>query len=149
MKVILLNDIPKFGRKLEVKEVSGGYARNYLLPKKLAEYATDATMKTLEARQKKHEAHLTKKLEELGALFASLNGKKISVSVKANEEGHLFAGIRNSEIRELILRELKLDVPEDAIELEKPIKEVGEHEIVLKASGKEATIVIDVQRASE
>ena len=149
MKVILLSDIPKIGRKLEVKEVSGGYARNFLFPQRLAELATEGAMASLDVRHKKVEAERKQKLEELGSLFSSLDGKRINISAKANEEGHLFAGIHREEVQKAILDELKIDAPIESIQMERNIKELGEHEITLSAEGKEAKLLIVVERSAE
>lgn len=149
MKVILTADIPKIGRKLDVKEVAGGFFRNFLFPRKLAEMATDANLATLEVRKTKVEAQRVKKLEELGAMLASLQGKQVSISAKANEEGHLFAGIRAPELKDAILKELNIDAPLEAIVLEQPIKALGEHEVTLEAAGKEAKLTIVVERSVE
>ncbi len=148
MKVILTADVPKLGRKFDVKEVAGGFARNFLLPRKLVELATEAGLTSLEKRRQKVEALRVKKLEDLGVLLASLEGKRVTIVTKANEEGHLFAGIHKEEVQAVIFSELKIDAPLEAIHLEENIKELGEHEITLSVAEKEAKIVVVVERAT-
>lgn len=128
-KVILLNDVPGTGKKYDIKDVSDGFYRNCLLPKKLAEIATPKATATVEKRKKEQEQakQLLKDLAEKGS--AKLNGIKVSISEKANEKGHLFAAVHKEEIVKILEKEKGIKIPEDMIEMDKPIKEIGKHEI--------------------
>src|SRR3989344_4488359 len=128
MKVIFLQDVPRVGKRYDIKEVNDGYAMNFLLPRKLAQMATVKTIAELELRQKEivierevQESLLLKNLEEI-------KGKTIIIKVKADEKGHLFSGIKNKEIVEEMKLQHHADIAEEFIVLEKPIKEVGEFE---------------------
>lgn len=141
MKVILLQDVPKIGKKFEIKNVADGYARNFLFANKLGETATPATIKKAEDMQKRADAlkkerdlEIEKKLEGLSAM---------SIEAKANEEGNLFAGIKKEEILSK-LHEAGLQVSENEVSMDKPIKTTGEHEIVVKISGKNHKVKLNV-----
>lgn len=132
MKIIFLQDVPNVGKKYEVKNVSDGYARNFLFPRKLAEIATSKAIKLFEQKRKRTEEE--KKIQEdlLEKNLASLEGIKITIKEKTNEKGHLFATIHPKEIAEAVKTQNHIDIPEDMIELSKPIKERGEYKIKIK-----------------
>lgn len=145
MKVIFLKDVPRVGRKNEVKEVNDGYAMNFLLPKKLAERATAQAINILE--QKKKEIILEREMTEK-ALMASLNqikDKVVTISGKANEQGHLFSSIHKKEIIEALEREHKIEINEDFIDIEKPFKEIGEFEIPVKVKDKKTSFKLVIK----
>jgi len=144
MKVILLKDIAKVGKKYDVKEVSDGYALNSLLPKGFAKTATVASLKNIELLKK--ELDTDRKIQEdlLSKNIHEVDGKTVEISAKANEKGHLFAGIHKEELPKAIKDAIGADIDSHFIELEKPIKEVGEFDIHIKAHDKKATIKIVV-----
>jgi large subunit ribosomal protein L9 len=149
MKILLLQDVPKTGRRFEVKEVSSGYARNFLIPKKLAEIATDkaiARVEKLKTKQKEEnkirEDLLVKNLEDLA-------NTTITMQEKANEKGHLFAGIHKEELIPVIKEQTRLDIDTEHILLEKPIKKLGEHKVEVKVRDKTITFKLTVEQKSE
>ena len=147
MKVILLKDVRNVGRKHEIKDVSDGFAMNSLIPQKLAEPATAASIKKLEER-KKRDADSKKLNEELlSKNIGSIENISIEIAGKGNEQGHLFAGIRKDEIVDELKKQGHLDLDPDHIVLDKPIKEAGEHDIKVKVGEKEASfkVVISVE----
>ena len=144
MKVILLKDIPKLGQHLDVKDVSDGYALNMLIPRGLVEAATERSLKRVEQMKKEKDAErkiqedlLEKNLKEVGAL-------QITLTEKANEKGHLFAQIHKEEISRAIKTQSRLDILPEFIMLEKPIKEVGNHEIEVRVGEKKAKFKVVV-----
>jgi len=144
MKIILKQDVPKIGKKFETKNVSDGYALNFLIPKGLAEVATTVSikkageaLKALEALKKVHEDLILKNLK-------NIDGVTINISDKANEKGHLFAGIHKDQIIAELKKETRLEVLPEFIDLEKPIKEVGEHSVKVTIQGKTATFKVVV-----
>lgn len=146
MKVILLQDVPKIGRKNEVKNVADGHAVNFLIPRKLAVFATDEAMKRAkEAWQGRVEAEQLE-LTALRAALKDFSGKTIVVRAHANEKGHLFRGIDAEEIAKAIADQEKLVLHAKAIELERPIKEIGDRVLTIRAGGVSAGIVLSVQR---
>lgn len=140
MKIILLQDVAKVGRKYDIKNVSDGFFRNFLLPRKLAEIATLQTIKSIEIRKKQSIQEIQIQKDILEKNIASLEGVKISIKEKTNEKGHLFAGVHKEEISKILKEQKNLDIPSDLIELDHPIKEVGEYKI--KVGNKEFVLEI-------
>lgn len=135
MKVILLQDVPNLGNKYDVKNVSDGYARNFLLPRKLGGIATEKKVKEVETKKKQAEQLREIEQDILRKNIEELNGVKISVEEKASEKGHLFAGIHEGEISKILKEQKHIDIPAELITLEEPIKETGEHKIKVKDKG--------------
>mgnify|MGYP001564398272 FL=1 len=140
MKIILSQDITGVGRKGEVKNVSDGYARNFLLPNKLGQIATPSAIALAEKLSKQAEQDKEVQKDILEKNIQGLNGLKVQLKAKANEKGHLFSIIHPDEISKILKEEHHLDIPSKFIEIEKPIKELGEH--TLKAKHQE--FVLDV-----
>lgn len=144
MKIILLQDISGLGKKDEMKNVSDGYAFNFLIPNKKAVVATPAEMIKVEKEKVKKIAMDKVKEELLSKSLKSLNGNTIEVAEKANELGHLFASVHTEEISKILKEKANLDIKPEYIIVEKPIKEVGEHLVDIKIGGKTATIKITI-----
>ena len=145
MKVILLKSVPKIGNKYAVINVADGFAMNSLFPKGLAEVATpkaiariDQLKATEEMERKVREDLLVKNLKEIGGVTVEYAGK-------ANDKGHLFAGIHKDEIIHALKEQDRLDITAEYIDLEKPIKEVGEHKITVNVQGKTAEFTLIVK----
>jgi len=145
MKVILFKNVPKVGQKYDIKDVSDGYALNFLIPQKLAEIATPSAIRhisllkeTTLQKQKIKEDLLAKNLKGLGVAV-------VEFYKKANEKGHLFSAIHKDEIVSALKDQARLDVEENFIKLEHPIKEVGEHSIAVKVGDKEENFTIVVK----
>ncbi len=132
MKVILLQNVADVGNKYDVKNVSDGYARNFLLPRKLVEIATERRIREIEIRKKQAEQKKEISGDILEKNMGELDGVKISVEEKANKKGHLFAGIHKEEISKILKEQKHIDIPPELIGLEHPIKEIGEHKIPVK-----------------
>ena len=146
MRVIFLHDVPRVGKKHDVKEVNGGYAVNFLLPRKLAEAATAKALAHLATRQKEiaierevQEDLLIKNLEEI-------KGKVVHLSAKADEKGHLFSGIHAEEIVAAMKTEHRADINPEFIILEKPIKAVGEFDVPISVKGKKSSFKLLVEK---
>lgn len=140
MKIILLHDVAKIGKKYDIKTVSDGHALNLLIPKGLAIVADAVALKRVEKLKTEETAH--KKVQEdlLLMNLKAIEGVTLEISEKANEKGHLFAGIHKAEIIAKMKSEKHIDILPDFIMLDKPIKEVGEHEISLKVKDKSAKL---------
>ena len=131
MKIILLQDIPKMGKKYEVKDVSDGYARNFLLPRRLAKPATDAAMKmlakektTADQKRLEEKAHY----EDISKMLAD---KTFVIKTKIGEKGKAFGAITAAKIRDALKKE-GIGVEKEWIMLEEPIKKTGEARITIK-----------------
>ena len=132
MKVVLLKDVPGLGQKYDVKEVSGGYARNFLFLQGLAEPADEKRIKKIEVMKKQREEERAVEEDILNKNIEALDGLKISIAAKANEKGHLFAKIHREEIARALDEEKQIKIPAELIELEEPIKETGEYKIKVR-----------------
>ncbi len=144
MKVIFLKHVPNAGNKYEVKNVSDGYAINFLIPNHLAEIATDSVMKRILSRKEQEDSE--KKVHEdlLLKNIKDLDGVRIEMVEPANEQGHLFAGIHQAEIVPVIKEQTRLEILSDHIILKKPIKEIGEHKIEVKVQEMSVHFILSV-----
>jgi len=144
MKVILQKDVAKLGRKYEIKEVSSGHALNLLIPQGLAIPATKEAIKRTEIERSKHEAE--KKVHEdlLVKNIKDLEDVTLNIVGKANDKGHLFAGLHKEAIVAELQKQTQLQIDPSFIQLEHPIKEVVEHTIEVKGGGKSAKFKVIV-----
>ncbi len=128
MKVILLKDVEKLGKEGEVKEVKDGFARNFLIPQKLAVLATKAEIVKLEELKEIESQKHEKELLEFQELATQLDGLELEILAKVSEEEKLFGAITNIQIIEK-LKEQGIKINKEYIKLENPIKETGEYEV--------------------
>lgn len=146
MKIILLKDVPGTGRRNDVKEVSAGFAMNFLVPNRLALKATDQAVAKIETdkTRQSEEGEIQETL--LISNLESLSGAKVLFKEKANEEGVLFGSIHLKEVSEEIKKQLKINIPIDCIKLEKPIKTAGETKVVASHPKKKVEFIVLVER---
>lgn len=146
MKVIFLQDVQRVGKRHDVKEISDGYVVNFLLPRKLAVVATPKAIAELETRKK--EIAIEREVQEnlLVKNLEAIKDKTITIKVKADEKGHLFSKIHKKEIVEAMKEQNHADIGEEFIVLEKPIKELGEHEIPISIKNKKSSFRLMVER---
>lgn len=131
MKVIFLQDVKGQGKKGQVKDLSEGYVRNFLLPKGLAKLASEGNLKTLEVQNASEQKRKEKEKEEAIALGKRLDEMTIVVKTKAGEGGRLFGAITSKQIaEELAAKGIKLD--KRKIELEDPIRTLGVTAVTIK-----------------
>ncbi|PIR15764.1 MAG: 50S ribosomal protein L9 [Elusimicrobia bacterium CG11_big_fil_rev_8_21_14_0_20_64_6] len=131
MKVILRSTVDNLGRPGDVRDVKLGYARNYLLPRKLAEMATVSSLKYWEKGKEKRASLVAAEVNAAKDLAEKLVEVNLSFSVPASEEGKLFGSIGKADL----LKSLKaagFEVPKNSINLETAIKTTGEHEVSLR-----------------
>jgi large subunit ribosomal protein L9 len=131
MKVILKADVPRIGKKGEILEVKEGYARNFLIPNKLALEASGGVMKQVEETKKAEERRKSKEKEEAEALAAKIKGITITLRHKAGDEGRLFGSITSAEIVEA-LKEKGFDIDKKQVHLDDHIRLVGKHDVKIK-----------------
>ena len=131
MKVILLQDVKKLGKKGDVIEASDGYARNYLFPRKLAEEATANALHVVNAKKDNERRKKLAELEAAQKLAAELKGKEVTVNAKAGENGRLFGAITNKDIAEVINNTFKLSVDKKKVVVE-TIKVAGTYDVEIK-----------------
>ncbi len=132
MKVILLEDVKALGKRGEVKQVADGYARNFLLNRKLALEATPQNLKNLAHEQKKQADKAAAELAEAQRLAAEVAKITVDIPVKAGEAGRLFGSVTNKEVADAISARLGMELDKRKVEIKEPIKNLGEAEAVLK-----------------
>ena len=132
MKVILQQDIKKVGSKGDIVEVSEGYGRNFLLPKKLAVEATAANLET--AKQKANSAARKKQqaTDEARLLAAQLEKVSVKVAVRIGEGGKLFGSVTGKDVADALAKEHGIDVDRRKISLKREVTGTGEYEAVIK-----------------
>jgi len=146
MKVIFLKDVPGTGNRGDIKEVSDGYAQNFLIPGRKAEAATASAMSRLEGMKERIEAERKKSLEAVAGLLDSIDGKSITLKEQVNEAGGLFSKIGAGRIAEEIKTQLEVEIPEDIIQLHDPIKEAGEREVTISADDKKVSLKVNIEQ---
>lgn len=144
MKVIFLQDVKGQGKKGQVKEVSDGYASNFLLPKGLVRPATDGNMKVLQNQAAAEDRRKQEEKEEAQALAKKLEATTIELKAKAGEGGRLFGAITSKQIGEALSKQgLKID--KRKIELDEPIRHLGVTQMTVKLHPEvKATLKVQV-----
>ena len=131
MKVILLQDIEKIGKKYDVKEVKDGYARNFLFPKKLVKLATEEAVKWVDMQKEIESKKAEEALQKFEEVASDIDGREVIVSMKVGDEGQLYESVSPQLILEK-LKEMGFEVKKNQITIETPIKEVGEFPVKVK-----------------
>lgn len=132
MKVLLTQNVLKLGKAGEIVEVSDGYGKNYLLPRKLGIEATKTVINEYELKKGSEAVRRERERQEALALQASLKGKAVTITGKAGEGGKLFGSITGKEIAEAVKDQLGLDIDKKKIVLKDAIKAVGNFSATLK-----------------
>lgn len=132
MKVILLEDVKSLGKKGEIVNVSGGYARNMILPKKLGLEATSKNLNDLKLKRQNEEKIAQENLAAAKALAAQIEAGKVELSIKTGEGGRTFGSVSSKEIAEAVKEQMKLDVDKKKIQVKEPIKSLGVHLVSVK-----------------
>lgn len=131
MKVILYEDVPKVGSAGEIKEVSDGFARNFLFPRKLALPPTPSNIKKWQSEQKLRQIKLTRDIESARSSADQLEKISLTLSAHAGKEGHLFGSITSQMIAEALL-EKGISIEKKNIVIESPIKSLGEYQVQVR-----------------
>lgn len=145
MKIILLKDVKKIGKKYDVKDVADGYALNMLIPAKLAIIATSGNVNMIEVKKKGDMLETAKTEAEIQKALNEIKGISIEMKGKVNDKGHLFAGIHKAEIIESVKKQKGVNLVAEHLILEKPIKEVGEHAITVKVGEREVAFKLVIK----
>jgi large subunit ribosomal protein L9 len=132
MDVILLQDVDKVGLRGDVVNVARGYARNYLLPRRLAEVATTARVAELQKHEEQRARHEAKTFEQAQQIAETLGRAELRFDVKAGPTGSLFGSVTPTDIAEAIWRTQKVRVDRRKIDLEEPIKRIGRFEVPIE-----------------
>jgi large subunit ribosomal protein L9 len=141
MEIILREDVDKLGARGQVVKVAAGYARNFLLPKRLAVAATDSNRKIVEQERQSHlrkEAVLTTEAQDLAKLLASVT---ISIVRKAGESGQLFGSVTAGDIADALDAQ-KFNIDRRKVQLDEPIRTLGDHSVTLRLHKDVTTAIV-------
>ncbi|MBM7872190.1 large subunit ribosomal protein L9 [Clostridium pascui] len=147
MKVILLQDVKKLGKKGDVVNTSDGYARNFLFPRKLAIEANDSNMHVLNNKKEAERRQKTAEIEQAQKLAKEIQGKEILIKVKTGEHGRLFGSITGKDISEELKKKFNIDIDKKKIVVD-VIRQLGTYEVEVKIYPEISTkikVVVDHQ----
>ncbi len=136
MKIILLEDVKSVGKKGDLVELKEGYARNFIIPKKLGVEATDANMNTLKLQKRNEEKVAKEQLEAAQAMAAEIEKMTVKLELKAGEGGKIFGSISSKEIAKAVTDQYGKEIDKKKLQLADTIKTVGMHEVTVKLHPK-------------
>ena len=150
MKVILLQDVKGTGKKDQILEISDGYARNYLLPRKLAREATAEALHSIERAKSADKHREAVRRAEAEQQARDLKGKVIQLTVRGGENGKVYGSVTNDQIAVALKEQLGIEVDKRKIEQEEPIKNAGQSFINLKLmAGVSTRMIVNVKIAEK
>lgn len=132
MKLVLLSDVKALGKRGDVVDVADGYARNFLLPRKLAGEADKGALAQVEAQHKARQRRDAAELAEARALAERVESARITVKAKAGENGKLFGAVTNADVAGAVAAALGIAIDKHKIELGSPIKALGSYPVEIK-----------------
>jgi large subunit ribosomal protein L9 len=145
VRLVLLADVPSLGKRGQVVDVADGYARNFLLPRKLAGEADKGALAQLDAQQKARQRREAQELAEARELAARLESAKLSVKAKAGGNGKLFGAVTNADVATAIADTLSVEIDKHRIGLANQIKALGTYPVEIKLhKSVVAKAVVDV-----
>lgn len=149
MRVVLLEDVPGKGRAGEIKEVSEGYAKNFLLPRGLALAATPTVTKQVESRLQKERKEETIDRDKLAELAQQIEGREIRLEARIGTGERLFGSITAADIAEELSRAIGSVIDKKRIDMEKPLRQAGSYEVTVKLAGDlkpQITVTIEQEK---
>jgi large subunit ribosomal protein L9 len=145
MKVILLTDVPKVGNRHQIKDLKDGFAQNVLIAKGLAVMATPKAMIDLEKRKSEISQKKQTEMQVFESIISTINNKKIEIKIKANEKGHLFKAVKESDVVKAIRDITGIEIEEYLVQMDH-IKELGSHTIKIKKGDRAGNCEIIIVR---
>jgi large subunit ribosomal protein L9 len=136
MKVVLTQDVPKLGEIGTIQDVKDGFARNYLIPQGLARIATPGMIKQVEERQEAERRRIAQLEEEMRDLAAQIDGIRLEIHARVGEQGRLFGSVTAADIAERLSEITGQEIDRRKVELEAPIREVGEFKVPVRLVGR-------------
>ncbi len=127
-----MQDVPKLGTKFQVVEVSDGYARNYLIPRGLAQPATPALLKEVEKRRQQERQKEQKELERAQVLAQKLSNIVVEIAVPAGEGGRLYHAVSAHEIAQRLKEQHGIEIDRDQVLLDEPLRSLGIHSVPIR-----------------
>lgn len=138
MKIILLEDVKKLGKQGDIVDVSDGYARNMLLPKKLGIEATPANLNTLKLKKAHADKVAAENLAAAEEIGAKLDGSRVTIAIKAGDGGKVFGSVSAKEIADAVKDQLGIEIDRKKIVMDGAIKTLGETAVKVKLHQKVA-----------
>lgn len=132
MKVILLENVKSLGKKGEIVNVNDGYARNFILPKKLGVEATGKNLNDLKLQKNNEKKVAQENLDAAKELAAELSAGKVELAIKVGEGGRTFGSVSSKEIAVAVKDQMQLDIDKKKIQLKESIKSLGTHIVIVK-----------------
>jgi large subunit ribosomal protein L9 len=146
MKVILMTDVPALGHRGETRDVANGYARNFLLPRKLAIPATPANLKNVEHLKRQRVREEERALEAATAAAARIEALTLAVTARASEDGRLYGSVSAQDVVDF-LEKHQVPVEKRRVHLDEPIKELGDYKVPVRLHGDvTAALTVSVTR---
>jgi large subunit ribosomal protein L9 len=145
MQIVLRKDVDNLGEAGTVQTVSGGFARNYLIPKGLAVPATSGELKVLAENQRVKDRKIARQENELQSLADRLNGQRLSFEARAGDQGRLYGSITSGDIAEKLTTAVGQEIDRRKVVLDEAIRTVGEHTVSVHLVGKlrpQVTVVV-------
>ena len=144
MEVVLLEDVKSLGKKGEIVKVNEGYARNFILPKKLGVEATAKNLNDLKLKKANQEKVAAQQLAAAKELGEKLEKSSVTLSIKAGDNGKAFGSVSSKEISKAIQEQLNLEIDKKKLVLPEPLKTFGTHEVPVKLH-KDVTVKLSVK----
>ncbi|MFP4343789.1 MAG: 50S ribosomal protein L9 [Anaerolineales bacterium] len=148
MKVILKRDVNGLGKVNDIKNVSDGYARNYLIPQGLAEKATPGAVQMARSQRQVQEVKAERHREQSEALVAELRETPLHFKVKAGESGRLYGSITSKDVADAIAKATKTDFDKRHLSMDQPIRDLGVHLVEMRLPGGvegQARVVVEAE----
>ncbi len=143
-----MQDVPKLGTKFQVVEVSDGYARNYLIPRGLAQPATPALLKEIEKHRQQERQKEQRDLERAQVLAQKLNNIIVEISVPAGEGGRLYHAVSAHEIAQRLKEQHEIEIDRDQVLLDEPLRSLGIHSVSIRLHRQvRATLKVNIVAA--
>lgn len=147
MQVLLVKDVEQLGKAGDVRQVSDGYARNYLIPRGLAVLATPGAIRQAERQRQAAAQRQAKTLSKAQALARLLDGLTVTFKARAGESDRLYGSITNAHIAEALSEKVGQEVDRRKIDLEEPLKQLGTHAVTVRLTPEaEAKITVVIER---
>jgi large subunit ribosomal protein L9 len=145
VKVVLREDVEHLGNKGDVLDVADGYARNFLVPRGLAMRAGKGSVAQAASMRRNREARDRREREAAEAVAAQLSGRRVEVKARAGEGGKLFGSVTAVDLAEAVHAQLGVEIDRRRVQLDEPIKELGEVEVAVRLHGAvDATVTVAV-----
>jgi len=152
MKVVLRQDVPKLGEAGTVQDVSGGYARNYLIPQGFAVYASEGELKMAAHNQAVKDRKIARQEEQLRSLAERIGGQTLTFTARAGEQGRLFGSITAADVAQQLSQKVGEEIDRRKVVLDEPLRITGEHRVSIHLVGRlrpEVKVIINGEQVKE